>query len=88
MDDANVLTGKVLDIEDDIASLRLPSGETVEAMADHALAIDDLACICIPPDRLSVLFPRVGAHAQAVSSSPVRNGAAPAILTSSMPRVA
>lgn len=69
MDDANVLTGKVLDIEDDIASLRLPSGETVEAMADHTLAIDDLACICIPPDRLSVLFPRVGAHAQEETES-------------------
>lgn len=64
MDDANVLTGKVLDIQDDIASLRLPSGETVEAMADHALAIDDLACICIPPDRLSILLPRSSAHAQ------------------------
>lgn len=69
MDDANVLTGKVLDIVDDTASLRLPSGETVEAMADHALAIDDLACICIPPDRLSILFPRGNMPAQEEAES-------------------
>ena len=56
--DANVLTGKVLLLDDDIAQLRLPSGETVEAMADSELAEHDLASICILPDRLSVLFPR------------------------------
>lgn len=56
--EANVLTGKVLRIDDDVAELRLPSGETVEAMADGDLAEHDLASICILPDRLSVLFPR------------------------------
>lgn len=59
--DANILTGKVLRIDDDVAELRLPSGETVEAMADADLAEHDLASICILPDRLSVLFPRAGA---------------------------
>lgn len=58
--DANILTGKVLRLEDDVAELRLPSGETVEAMADRDLAEHDLASICILPDRLSVLFPRAG----------------------------
>ncbi|GBR54810.1 spermidine/putrescine ABC transporter ATP-binding protein [Acetobacter pomorum] len=58
--EANVLSAKVLLIEDDIATLRLPTGETVEAMADENLEENDLASICIPPDRLSVLFPRSG----------------------------
>lgn len=58
--DANVISGKVLLIEDDIAELRLPSGETVEAVADYNLEENDLASICILPDRLSVLFPRSG----------------------------
>ncbi|MCP1241638.1 TOBE domain-containing protein [Acetobacter lambici] len=56
--DANILTGKVLRLDDDVAELRLPSGETVEAMAEGDLAEHDLASICILPDRLSVLFPR------------------------------
>ncbi|MFT9257426.1 MAG: ABC transporter ATP-binding protein [Acetobacter sp.] len=60
MGDANVLTGRVLDCEDDIATLRLPSGETVQAQAAADLHGDDLASICIPPDRLSVLFMRQG----------------------------
>ncbi len=59
--DANVLTGKVLRIDDGVAELRLPSGETVEAMADAELAEHDLASLCILPDRISVLFPRAGA---------------------------
>ncbi|MFT8418719.1 MAG: ABC transporter ATP-binding protein [Acetobacter sp.] len=58
--EANILTGKVLRIDDDVAELRLPSGETVEAMADADLTEHDLASICILPDRLSVLFPRTG----------------------------
>ncbi|MBO1324846.1 TOBE domain-containing protein [Acetobacter sp. TBRC 12305] len=60
MGDANVLTGKVLDCEDDLATLRLPSGETVQAQAAPGLHADDLASICIPPDRLSVMFMRQG----------------------------
>lgn len=56
--EANVLTGKVLYAEDDMAELRLPTGETVEVMAAPGLAEQDLANICIPPDRLSVMFPR------------------------------
>ncbi|OUI94960.1 spermidine/putrescine ABC transporter ATP-binding protein [Acetobacter indonesiensis] len=56
--EANALTGKVLYCDDDTAELRLPSGETVEAMAAAGLEDNDLARICIPPDRLSVLFPR------------------------------
>ena len=58
MSNANVLTGKVLDIDDDTAILRLPTGETVEAATTPMLEENDLASICIPPDRLSVLFPR------------------------------
>ncbi|KXV57213.1 ABC transporter ATP-binding protein [Acetobacter tropicalis] len=56
--EANVLTGKVLYTDDDCAELRLPSGETVEAMASHGLEEHDLAAICVPPDKLSVMFPR------------------------------
>lgn len=56
--EANVLTGKVLYAEDDMAELRLPTGETVEAMAAPGLKEQDLANICIAPDRLSVMFPR------------------------------
>lgn len=59
--EANALTGKVLYLEDDCAELRLPSGETVEAMAAPSLEENDLATICIPPDRLSVIFPRTTA---------------------------
>nr|WP_298795786.1 ABC transporter ATP-binding protein [uncultured Acetobacter sp.] len=65
--EANVLTGKVLYAEDDIAELRLPTGETVEAMAAPGLEEQDLANICIAPDRLSVMFPRQ------ISSSPEEN---------------
>lgn len=56
--EANSFTGKVLMLEDDCAELRLPSGETVEAMASPELEENDLATICVQPDRLSVLFPR------------------------------
>ncbi|OUI82914.1 ABC transporter ATP-binding protein [Acetobacter orientalis] len=56
--EANALTGKVLYLEDDCAELRLPSGEVVEAMAAAGLEENDLATICIAPDRLSVMFPR------------------------------
>lgn len=56
--EANMLTGKVLSLEDDMAELRLPTGETVEAMAAPGLEEQDLANICIAPDRLSVMFPR------------------------------
>lgn len=56
--EANVLTGHVLYAEDDMAELRLPTGETVEAMAAPGLEEQELANICIGPDRISVLFPR------------------------------
>lgn len=59
--EANVLTGKVLLTEDDVAELRLPTGETVEAMAAPGLEEQDLANICVGPDRISVLFPRQAA---------------------------
>ncbi|GBR29195.1 spermidine/putrescine transporter ATP-binding protein [Acetobacter orleanensis NRIC 0473] len=56
--EANVLTGKVLYAEDDMAELRLPTGETVDAMAGPGLEEQDLANICVSPDRISVMFPR------------------------------
>lgn len=61
--EANTLTGKVLLLADDCAELRLPSGETVEAMAAPGLEENDLATICVAPDRLSVMFPRTTLNA-------------------------
>lgn len=56
MSNANVLTGKVIEMGEDTVRLRLPTGETVEAMYTPALMENDLATICIPPDKISLLF--------------------------------
>ncbi|NVN05746.1 ABC transporter ATP-binding protein [Asaia spathodeae] len=54
--EANLLTGRVLEIEDDIARIHLACGGVVEAMADAELAEDALCILCIRPDRMTPLF--------------------------------
>ncbi|WP_336944643.1 TOBE domain-containing protein [Asaia sp. HN010] len=54
--EANLLTGRVLEIEDDVARIHLACGGVVEAMADAELAVDALCILCIRPDRMTPLF--------------------------------
>ncbi|WP_084294631.1 ABC transporter ATP-binding protein [Asaia prunellae] len=54
--EANLLTGRVLRIDDDIARIHLACGGVVEAMADAALTEDALCTICIRPDRMTPLL--------------------------------
>ncbi|WP_025840441.1 ABC transporter ATP-binding protein [Asaia platycodi] len=54
--EANLLTGRVLEIEDDVARIHLACGGVVEAMADAELAEDALCILCIRPDRMTPLF--------------------------------
>ncbi|GAB6853371.1 ABC transporter ATP-binding protein [Asaia astilbis] len=54
--EANLLTGRVLEIEDDIARIHLACGGVVEALADADLNEDSLCTLCIRPDRMTPLF--------------------------------
>ncbi|RUT24860.1 ABC transporter ATP-binding protein [Asaia sp. W19] len=54
--EANLLTGRVLAIEEDIARVHLACGGVVEAMADEALEEDSLCTLCVRPDRMTPLF--------------------------------
>ena len=54
---ASSLTVRVADIEDDVARAHLPGGLPVEALAAPGVAADQLATLCIRPDRIAVLFP-------------------------------
>ena len=54
---ANSLTVRVARVEDDVASAHLPGGLPVEAMAAPDVVADQLATLCIRPDRIAVLFP-------------------------------
>ncbi|AXY21989.1 sn-glycerol-3-phosphate import ATP-binding protein UgpC [Komagataeibacter saccharivorans] len=65
---ANSLTVRVASIDDDVARAHLPGGLPVEAMAAPDVAADQLATLCIRPDRIAVIFPtRPG---MAVSADP------------------
>lgn len=54
---ANSLTVRVASVEDDVARAHLPGGLPVEAMAAPGVVPDQLATLCIRPDRIAVLFP-------------------------------
>ncbi|GBQ94119.1 ABC transporter ATP-binding protein [Asaia krungthepensis] len=54
--EANLLTGHVLSIDDDVARIHLACGGVVEAMADEALEADSLCTLCVRPDRMTPLF--------------------------------
>ena len=54
--EANLLSGRVLEIEDDVARIHLACGGVVEAMAEPDLAEDTLCTLCIRPDRMTPLF--------------------------------
>ncbi|MDL2170496.1 MULTISPECIES: ABC transporter ATP-binding protein [Asaia] len=58
--EANLLTGRVLSIEDDIATIHLACGGVVEALADADLEDDSLCVLCIRPDRMTPLFAASG----------------------------
>ncbi|POF62819.1 ABC transporter ATP-binding protein [Novacetimonas maltaceti] len=55
--DANALTGRVEQIEEDVAVIHLPGGLTVQAMAAPGLVEDSLCTVCVRPDRIATLFP-------------------------------
>lgn len=54
--EANILSGRVLRIEDDVATVHLACGGVVEALADPDLQEDTLCTLCIRPDRMTPLF--------------------------------
>lgn len=54
--EANVLPGRVLDVTDDIAEIRLANGAHVEAIATDGLENDALCTVCIRPDRIAPHF--------------------------------
>ncbi|PYD82837.1 ABC transporter ATP-binding protein [Komagataeibacter oboediens] len=54
---ANSLTVRVAGVEDDVAVAHLPGGLPVEAMAATGVEADQLATLCIRPDRIAVMFP-------------------------------
>lgn len=54
--EANLLSGRVLEIEDDVARIRLACGGVIEAMAEPDLTEDTLCTVCIRPDRMTPLF--------------------------------
>ncbi|NIE79524.1 ABC transporter ATP-binding protein [Asaia sp. As-1742] len=54
--EANLLVGRTLTIEDDVATVHLASGGIVEALADADLEEDSLCVLCIRPDRITPLF--------------------------------
>ncbi|WP_122050553.1 ABC transporter ATP-binding protein [Asaia bogorensis] len=57
--EANLLTGRTLSVEDDIATVHLACGGVVEALADADLEEDSLCVVCIRPDRMTPLFSSV-----------------------------
>lgn len=54
---ANSLTARVASVDDDVALAHLPGGLPVEAMAAPGVEADQLATLCIRPDRIAVMFP-------------------------------
>lgn len=59
---ANLLVGVCGAVEDDVANVRLASGQTVEAAADAALEPGTTCVVCVRPERIAVAFPRGGAE--------------------------
>lgn len=54
--DANLLTGRVLDIDDEIAIIRLSSGHAMEAEIGEPLEVGALGVVCIRPERIATAF--------------------------------
>lgn len=54
--DANLLTGRVIDIDDEVATIRLSSGHEMTAEPDRRLEDGALCVLCIRPERIAVAF--------------------------------
>ncbi|CAI9121810.1 ABC transporter ATP-binding protein [Brytella acorum] len=54
--EANRLTGHVVDIQDDIARIRLSAGADVEAVGSETLEANSPCVVCIRPDRIAPHF--------------------------------
>ncbi len=55
--DANLLTGRIVRIDDDIALVRLACGHEVEAELGDEIGDSALCMLCVPPDRIATVFP-------------------------------
>ena len=61
--DANLLTGRVVRVDDEVALVRLACGHEVEAELGEPLPDAALCVLCVPPDRIATAFPgRAGAE--------------------------
>ncbi len=54
--DANLLTGRVVRLDDEIASVRLSCGHEMEAEPGEALEEGMLCVLCVRPDRIATAF--------------------------------
>ena len=55
--DANLLTGRVVRIDDEVALVRLACGHEVEAEPGEPVREAALCVLCVPPDRIATAFP-------------------------------
>ena len=55
--DANLLTGRVVRVDDEVALVRLACGHEVEAEPGELLREAALCVLCVPPDRIATAFP-------------------------------
>jgi putative spermidine/putrescine transport system ATP-binding protein len=56
--DANLLTGRIIRLDDDVASVRLSCGHEMEAEPGEALEEGALCVLCVRPDRIATAFIR------------------------------
>ncbi len=56
--DANLLTGRIVRLDDEVASVRLSCGHEMEAEPDAALEEGMLCVLCVRPDRIATAFIR------------------------------
>ncbi len=54
--DANLLTGRIVRLDDEIASVRLSCGHEMEAEPGEALEEGMLCVLCVRPDRIATAF--------------------------------
>ncbi len=54
--DANLLTGRIVRLDDEIASVRLSCGQEMEAEPGEALEEGMLCVLCVRPDRIATAF--------------------------------
>ena len=55
--DANLLTGRVVRVDDEVALVRLPCGHEMEAELGEPVREAALCLLCVPPDRIATAFP-------------------------------